>query len=304
MITANLNRIIKYGIKNFWRQKFTALSVIFVLFVTIFSLTALFLFQQTSDYIIAQIKERVDIAVFFKKGTEEGKIFEIQNEIKGIPEVTNVEYISEEKALESFKEKHQNDKYYLDALEELGDNPFLASLNIKAQNPAKYPQITNFLNKSEFKDYIEKISYFENKAIIEKLFRIISNVRNFIIITFVIFGFLVILITFNTVRLSIFAKKEEIKTMHLVGASDIFLFGPFIVEGLIYILLSILACDLIFFFTLPYLGSKTQEWLSGFNIFNYFRTNIFLILTLQFVFSILITFSSIILAVKKYSKEV
>ena len=304
MITANLNRIIKYGIKNFWRQKFTALSVIFVLFVTIFSLTALFLFQQTSDYIIAQIKERVDIAVFFKKGTEEGKIFEIQNEIKSIPEVTNVEYVSEEKALESFKEKHQNDKYYLDALEELGDNPFLASLNIKAQNPAKYPQITNFLNKSEFKDYIEKISYFENKAIIEKLFRIISNVRNFIIITFVIFGVLVVLITFNTVRLSIFAKKEEIRTMHLVGASDIFLFGPFIVEGLIYILLSILACDLIFFFTLPYLGSKTQEWLSGFNIFNYFRTNIFLILTLQFVFSILITFSSIILAVKKYSKEV
>jgi len=304
MITANLNRIIKYGIKNFWRQKFTALSVIFVLFVAIFSLTALFLFQQTSDYIIAQIKERVDIAVFFKKGTEEGKIFEIQNEIKGIPEVTNVEYISEEKALESFKEKHQNDKYYLDALEELGDNPFLASLNIKAQNPAKYPQITNFLNKNEFKDYIEKISYFENKAIIEKLFRIMSNVRNFIIITFVIFGVLVVLITFNTVRLSVFAKKEEIKTMHLVGASDIFLFGPFIVEGLIYILLSILACDLIFFFTLPYLGSKTQEWLSGFNIFNYFRTNIFLILTLQFVFSILITFSSIILAVKKYSKEV
>jgi len=304
MITANLNRIIKYGIKNFWRQKFTALSVIFVLFVTIFSLTALFLFQQTSDYIISQIKERVDIAVFFKKGTEEGKILEIQNQIKGIPEVTNVEYISEEKALESFKEKHQNDKYYLDALEELGDNPFLASLNIKAQNPAKYPQITNFLNKSEFKDYIEKISYFENKAIIEKLFRIISNVRNFIIITFVIFGVLVILITFNTVRLSIFAKKEEIRTMHLVGASDIFLFGPFIVEGLIYILLSIVACDLIFFFTLPYLGSKTQEWLSGFNIFNYFRTNIFLIFTLQFVFSILITFSSIILAVKKYSKEV
>ncbi len=300
----NLKRIFRFGLQKFWRQRNVCLSLIFTLTITLFAITSLFLLQRVGNYLIDIVQERVDIAVFFKKGTDEEKIINVEKEIKTIPDIKSIEYISEEEAFKKFKEIHKNDSYYLQALEELGDNPFLASLNIKAKNFSKYPQISNFLSNGEYKDIIEKISYFDNKIIIEKLFNFINTTRKFILIIFFVFSIFVILITINTVRLSIYSEREEIKTMKLVGAPASFLFGPFLIQGLIYILISIFLCNIALFLLLAYIGPKSQEWLSGFNLYLFFKDNFPLIFLEQFLFLVLLCFLSILFSVKKYSKKV
>lgn len=111
-----------------------------------------------------------------------------------------------------------------------------------------------------------------------------------------------LLIVFNTIRLSIFIYKEEISVMKLVGASNMYIRGPFLVEALIYAILSAIISMLIFLPITYWVTGKTQEFFNGLDLFQYYLDNFFGLFILLLVISFALTITSSILAIRKYLK--
>ena len=302
MLTS-LKRILKFSWVGFLRNKALVLEVIFVITISISLITCLFLSQGVSKFLINYLQDKADISVYFKQNTSEQEIVKVEEALYQFSnEIQSVEYISQEKALQIFTEVHKNDSDSLEALEQVGDNPFLASLVIKAYDPIYYVQISNFLNQDSFKDVIEKIPYYDNKRVIDRLSAITDTIKTMTIGLGLILGLLAVLITFNTIKLTIFASKDEISTMRLVGASNWFIKGPFIIQGVLYGIASIFIVDILFFILLLFFSPKLQVFFSGFNLLSYFQSQYASLFLIQIIFVGTVSIISTLLALNKHLK--
>ncbi len=239
MIFTYLKRIIRAGFVNFWRNGFLSFSSVIILTLSLTAFGALIFGSAFGSTLIEEVKNKVDINVYFTINTLEPSILELKKTIEKLPEVQEVEYISREQALISFKNKWKDNTLILQGLEEIGDNPFSAVLNIRAKEPSQYAGIASFLDSknSLSKDglvAIDKINYNQNKLIIDRLGRIIPTVQKTGSLIAIILVIVSIIITFNTIRLVIFTSKDEISVMKLVGASNPYIRGPFVMSGIMY----------------------------------------------------------------------
>jgi len=298
----NITRVIKFSINDFSRNKGISIATIFVLVVAIMLATSLFFFRGITDYLTTQIREKIDITAYFQDNTEEQDILDVKDAIlKMSPNIKNIKYVSREQAFISFNEKHQGNAVLERALEEVGDNPFLPSLNITTNGePAQYEEISNILASSDFSKLIYKVDFFEKKDTIEKVYSITSNINKFGLLLGAIFIIISILVVFNTIKLAIDSSKEEISTMRIVGASDWFIRGPFITEGIIYGVISFLICISLSALSAYLLSSKISVILPGFNTFDYFLTNLWFFVLIQLVFGIGVGVVSSFVVVKKH----
>ncbi len=278
MLTS-LKRIIRSGWIAFRRQGGLSVATIFVLVMTISLVTSLFLFQKTTRFMISQLQGKVDISVYFKKDTLEKDILEIKDEITKIAEVKNVEYVSHEVALQELLARHPELQESTKETEGLLN---LASLNIKAGQASQYAAISDFLEKASFKDLIDKVDYYQRKPVIDRIFSLTSMINLTGFVLSLILALIAFLVAFNHVKLAIFSSREEIAIQRLVGASNWFIRGPFLVQGVISGFFAILITLFIFFPLLFFLGPKMEILFPGLNLFELFTANFFLILFLQF----------------------
>lgn len=297
-----IKRIIKSGWASFSRDGGLIVANIFILALTISVATSLFLFKDVSQYIISAIQEKVDVSVYFKFEAQEENILKIKEEIKEIPEVKEVKYISKEEALEIFTERHKANPVLMESLEEVGVNPFLASLNIKAFNASQYQAIANFLEgtRGGFEDIIEKVDYHQRKPVIERIFSLTSNLNMAGIIFSIILAIVTILVAFNTIRLAIYNSREEIKIQRLVGASNWFIRGPFLVQGTISGFSAAILCLLLFTLITWGSSSNLETLFPGLNLFNLFMNNFWLIFFIQLVTGVGLGIVSSSIAIRRY----
>ncbi|MFQ6049973.1 MAG: cell division protein FtsX [Candidatus Paceibacterales bacterium] len=298
-----LKRIFRSGWQNFSRDGEIALATIFILFLAISLVTSLFLFKDISQFLISNIQEKVDISVYFREEASEEDILDVKEEVSQFLEVKGIKYVSREQALEDFVEKHKQDPALMGSIEEVGGNPLLASLNIKAWEAGQYEKISNFLlEKTDFKNLIEKVDYHQRKPVIEKILSL-TSIANRIGISFsLILVIIAILVTFNTIRLSIINRQEEIKIQRLVGASNWFIRGPFLVQGAISGIISTFICLLVFSLILWGFGSKTEIFFPGLNLFNFFLGNFWALLSVQLATGIGLGVISSTIAIRRYLK--
>jgi len=302
MFLISLKRAIKSGWKGFRRQGGLSFATIFILIITISLVTSLFFFQKTSQYLVESLKEKVDMYVYFQEELTNDRIMEIQEELSKMPEIKEIVYISREEALERFKERHEKDEAILESLQELGRNPLLASLNIKAWDATQYAAISSFLTNASFNDLIAKVDYQQKKSAIDKIFSITDSINTAGVVASIIFAVVAVLVAFNTVRLAIYNRREEIETMRLVGASNWFIHGPFLVQGMISGLLAVLTTLIIFGVGLYFLAPHLEFLIPGCNIFDYFLNNLWLVVLLQLATGVGLGALSSWIAVMKYLK--
>lgn len=298
----SLKRVIRLGWLNFKRQSGLTLATVSIIVMSIFLITSLFLLQGMTNFLVSNLKERVDISVYFKKDSSEEDILKVKTELSENPEVKNIEYISKEKALDRFTERHKEDLIVIESLAEVGRNPLLASLNIKAWQASQYEAISNFLEKGPYQGLIEKVDYYQNKEIIERIFKISSNINLVGIVFGLIFGLVAILVAFNTIRLAIYSSREEISIMRLVGASNWFIRGPFLIQGIIVGIAATFFTLLIFTLVLFFFSPRIEVFLPGFNLFGYFREHLFTLLFIQLATGIGLGVISSFIAIRKYLK--
>jgi len=295
-----LKRIFKSGWLNFSRDGALIAANIFIMAMVISAITSLFLFKNVSQVLISRLQEKVDISVYFKYETSEDEILKAKEEIGKIPEVKEVKYISKETAFENFTERHEDNPVLMESLEEVGVNPFLASLNIQSFKASQYEAVANFLENANFKNLIEKVDYYERKPVIERIFSLTSNLNIAGIAFSIILAIVAMLVAFNTVRLAIYNSKEEIKIQRLVGASNWFIRGPFLVQGTIVGFFAVLICLLIFVLMCWGFNSKIEMLMPGLNFFGLFISNFWIILLIQLATGIGLGIVSSLIATRRY----
>jgi len=301
----SIKRILKSGWLSFSRDGGLAAATCFIVLIPIFLATSLFLLKDVSQFLISTIQEKADISVYFKESASEEDILKVEKEISKIPEVKNVKYVSKEEALESFVQRHKDEPVLMESLEEVGGNPFLAALNIRAFQASQYQAVANFLDDTlspSFKDLVEKVDYYQRKPVIERIFALTSGAGKAGISLSIVLAIVAILVAFNTIRLAILNQKEEIKVQRLVGASNWFIRGPFLVQGAISGTLAAIICLLIFTLICWFLSPKIEILFSDLNIWRYFTGNFFTIILIQLVTGIGLGVISSTIAIRRYLK--
>lgn len=278
MFWTSTKRILTAGFVNFWRNGFVSLASVLIMVVTLFVLGAALFSSAILESSLAELREKVDVNVYFMTNAPESDILSLKTSLEALPEVSRVDYISREEALEAFTERHKNDQTIIGSLAELDDNPLGAVFNVKAQETSQYEAITRFLESSAAlgagnQVIIEKVNYYDNKPIIEKLSEIIDSSERLGFGLSLVLIVLSLIITFNTIRLAIYTAREEISVMRLVGASTAYVRGPFVVEGVMYgIAAGIIVLALYYPLTL-WMGPFTQRFFGSINIFDYYVGN-------------------------------
>lgn len=308
MFTVKVKRIIRAGFFSFWRNGFVSLSSILVMIVTLFVIGSVIFSSVILKSTLDQLKDKVDINVYFVTTADENEILAMKKKLEQLPEVMPpVEYVSKEQSLEDFKKRHENDEFTLQALDELGENPLGAVLNIKAKDPSEYEGIARYIDSQRADSVgtdsiIDKVNYYQNKDAIERLTKIINSANR---LGFILTFFLVaisVLITFNTLRLVIYMSRDEISVMRLVGASERYIRGPFFIAGGIYGFLSAILTLIIFYPITLWLGGVTADFFVGLNVFHYYISNFGQIFLVIVGSGVAIGSISSYLAVRKYLK--
>lgn len=302
MFWLNTRRIVKSGFVSFWRNGFVSLSSVLIMTLTLFVLGSLMFASALLNSSLSEIKSKVDVNVYFVPTAGEEDILALKNKVEALPEVAQVEYVSRDQALENFKSEHQNDEITLQALDELGENPLGAILNIRAKETSQYEGIAKFLDTEagEGGQFIDKVNYYQNKTAIDSLTRIIDGSRTIGVAIAIVLIIISILITLNTIRLAIYIAREEISVMRLVGASNRYIRGPFVISGVMYGVVSALATLVVFYPVTYWVSSITETFFSGFSLFDYYVSNFASISGIILGVGIILGAISSYLAVRRY----
>lgn len=301
-IKTALRRVTKAGLVSFWRNRWISTATILIMIITLGLITSLFLTSVVANTILKDLEDKVDISVYFKVDTPESEVLKVKTELEGISDVKAVEYVSRETALVKFEESHQSNALIIKSLDELGDNPLEASLNIKAKVIDNYEGIAAFLESPRFSGYVDTVNYRQNQKVIEKLSSILNTIRKSGFIAIFILAFIAVLVTFNTIRLTIYSMREEVGVMRLVGASNWYIRGPFIVEGFLHgFIASVLT--MIFFYPMIWIISpKVSVFLTGIDLIGYLNSNFWSIFFLQTLVGIFLGVISSLIAMRRYLK--
>jgi cell division transport system permease protein len=300
-------RIIRSGWHSFVRSGFTSMASILIMTITIFVITSLIFVQAALNSSLNDIKEKVDVTIYFIPGAEEPSIKKIEESLTKLPEIKNITYTSASEALSNFKDKHSNDYLTLQALDELSDNPLGASLNIKANDPSQYESISkyfendNALSKGAL-TIIDKIDYQNNKVIIDRLTSIIKGAKSLGFAVSLVLIIISIIITFNTIRLIIYMSKDEISVMKLVGAGSRYVQGPFIVSGVLVGISASVLSILIFIPISIWLGNNMTDFI-GINLYQYYKTNFLQLFIIMLGSGVLLGSISSFFAINRYLRR-
>ncbi len=301
----NFRRMIFAGIKSFARGGVVSFATVLIMAVTLGIISMLIFFSGLLQNTLTAIQNKVDISVYFVTTASPNDIFSLQNKLEQLPQVAKTTYTSRTKALIEFRSRHATDQLTLQALNELGSNPLDASISILAKNPSQYDSIVRFLNtgpalSTNGTSIIDRINYEQNKSVINRIAFAINATQKIGIILVLIFAIASIIIAFATTRLAIYTSRDEIAIMRLVGASNAYIRGPFIITGIIS---GVIAALVILLLLLPitwYAGGATTMWFGGFNFFQYYLSHMSFIIAIILGSGFLLGGVASFIAIRKY----
>jgi cell division transport system permease protein len=303
---SNIVRSIKYGFQNFGRNIFLSIATTSIMVLTLFGLGFFMVINQISSQALDGIQDRVDISVYLKEGIDETQVNQFVEYVKGIEGVKEANLITKEMAMDKFKETYKDEPAILQSLQVLDENPFPKTLTIKAQNSQFYQSINDTLLGSEYKEStIQDTDYQKStsKGIIDKLNNIIKVTKNIGISVIVVLATIAVLITYNTIRLTLYSYRQEIEIMRLVGANDTQIKGPFFVEGVLFGVFGTFISFLLLFVVVLIISSPIASFVSSSQSpSNYVLTNAFLIIGVQLLVGIILGVGSSLIAINRYLK--
>ena len=219
--------LISEGLKNVWRHKMTTFTAVFSLFLALYFVGLLATAGENTKSILQYLRSKYKIEVFFKQNIDlkvAKKVSDLILEIKGVRSST---VINKDDAVRIFK-----DQFGEDILGILGYNPLPVSavVNLK-RNSEEVLDATPIVNKIKKMDGVEEVRY--QGHLIKKIERTYARVMKIFPWVALVFISVAVLVIYNTVKLSIFSRKDLINSLKLIGATRLFIQMPFIFEGLI-----------------------------------------------------------------------
>lgn len=303
MFINRAKRIVVSSLKDLSRNLWLNVATIMIIVMALFTTITMMAIEEIGDYALISLQEKIDISIQFQDDAEESKILELKKDLENLGEIKEVNYVSKEQALVNFKENNKDNVYINQSIEELGENPLFAVLNVKANNMDKYSQISEYVvNNDNYKDIVEKVNYKENERAINNLSRILAVTRDGIFGLTILFVLISILTAFNTIRLAMYSHKTEIEIMRLVGASNWYIRMPFVIQGIILGLVGCFITVLIIFPIVNYISPGISQFLPGFDLYSHLMNNILNIILFLSLSGVGIGVFSSIIAIRRYLK--
>jgi cell division transport system permease protein len=278
--------------------------ILFFTLVISFSGAFFFAYGLASD-LIQNFESKLNVVVYFDRKATQESIDSIVGQIQNRSDVSQVEYISPNQALESFKEKHQNEKTTMEALDETDTNPFGASVVVFAKDPTAYQNISTDLNNlnANFKEEdvapIEDISYENHKVAIDRFGSMLKKGEIIFSIVLILVSLVLLFIVYLALRFATQGDREEIKVMKLVGAPTMLMVGPTTVMGISSgVLGGILSLFLLYFLAremTPYTLS-----FSSFNLYLWYLKHLPYFIGFNLCFGLIIGFCGSLLAIRRH----
>jgi cell division transport system permease protein len=272
----DIKRIFREGLINFWRNKLVSFSTIIVMTMAMLVMSSLLFMNAILNFSLSQLQDRVDINIYFFPDAPAEEIIVLQEKLQLAAEIRDVQYVSREQAFIDFQERHKNDDLINRSLKELGDNPLGASLNIRAFDSTQYEAVIAVIESEPVvtnSDFVERINYYDNKMLIDRLNQFTQVVRLVGYAAVVFFSIVSLLVILSTMRIAIFAAKKEIQIKRLVGAEHRYVRGPFLVMGAMYGFLSAFLSMIALYPVTRWVGQYTESFFGGMNIYNYYVIN-------------------------------
>ena len=219
--------LIAEGLKNVWRHKMTTFTAVFSLFLALYFVGLLATAGENTKSILQYLRSKYKIEVFFKQNIDLKVAKEVSDLILEIKGVRSSTVINKDDAVRIFK-----DQFGEDILGILGYNPLPVSavVNLK-RNSEEVLDATPIVNKIKKMNGVEEVRY--QGHLIKKIERTYARVMKIFPWVALVFISVAVLVIYNTVKLSIFSRKDLINSLKLIGATRLFIQMPFIFEGLI-----------------------------------------------------------------------
>lgn len=295
-----LTAVIKAGWTNFKRNSYLSIAATGVMSLALILFLGLLSLQFLTSEVVASLENKVDISAYFKTDTPDDQILKVMSDLKARADIISVDYVSREQALAEFKERHAADVLIQESLAQLDDNPLAASLNIKTRISSQYASIAEFLESSKFKESIEKISFYENRNVIERITNLSDSIKTWGLTATLTLALIAILVTFNTVRLTIYNQKQEIEIMRLVGASNWHIRGPYLAEGGFYGLFASVAAMVIFYPLVYLVSDRISNFLESVDLLAYLTHGVGEIALITVALGVLLGVASSFIAIRKH----
>jgi cell division transport system permease protein len=298
------SRILRTGGQNFVRNATLAIAAMAVMLITLsivlFSVVANATFNNT----ILQITDRIDVSMYLKDGVTSKQRDQLIDELEGMDSVVSVEYISKDEALDIYREQNRDDLELLLAISQT-DNPLPASLRVKPADPNRMEEIREFTERGDIKEHqSDEPSYSgDRKVAIDNITQATNFFSRAGLVGVIVFTLVSMLIIFNTIRMAIFNRRDELTIMRLLGASSWFIRGPFVVETVIYGIIAGVLSVTIIENLLRLSSSVFGTGLLDISYANdYFAQHFWAIFASQIALGVLIGAASSLIATRRYLK--
>jgi len=299
-------RLFIVGCKNFVRNAWLSIAATAVMVVTLsIALTAIVL-NVTARNAISELSKNLKVSVYLRDDSDE----KIQNDLRTVlvenAYVSSVDFISQQKAQENFMNSFQNDEGLIEGLALIGGESLPASFEISVNDIEKIDEVGQIAKDVRFEAVVEEVSL--GKTNVKSTIDRAAAAQRFIvrasIVAASIFGAVSVLIIFNTIRMAIYTRSDEIRTMKLIGATPNYIRGPFIIETALYGVIAGLASNAIVYSGVISMGSRLQGQPEFTATYVYFSSTTVMILMLigAVLAGVFVGIVSSILAMEKYLK--
>jgi cell division transport system permease protein len=302
MIT--LWRMFKTGFRNLFRNAWlsiaaTAIMVVTLVIVAFFAFSALFLQNQ-----LAAVREKIDLTIFLKDEATPDQVKQLQANIQTIENVKEVKYVSKTDALERLRSSSKDGEQLAKTATEIG-NPLPASLEVRTETLDNLDSLNTQIKADSAAAIVASTSNDDSdvrRKVVDRIVSIsqgVSRVGTVISVSFLLISLMII---FNTIRMAIFTRREEIEIMKLVGATNWYIRGPFLIEGAMY---GIIGATIAMAITLPLINVARPLFTSYFNasdVVTFVTDRIFLVTLAMYTLGIVIGMLSSFLAISRHLK--
>lgn len=250
-------RMVRYGANNFTRNAWLTTAATAVMTITLLIVFSTVMARSVLTATVDELRQKVDVSVYLKSETTNKQADKLSDKVRKDENVSKVRYISSSEARESYiaTEVESGDAEQLQTLGELGANTFPAELRIAVVDPDKLQSLEKLVAEDEdFKASINpdlKPTFAgDRKSVIETISGWTRSAEQAGLIMTIVFVAISMLIVFNTIRMAIFNRREEIQMMKLIGADKGFIRGPFVIEAVMYGLIAALIATSLGYFGL------------------------------------------------------
>jgi len=298
-----LRRVLRSGLQNYWRNIGLSVATTFVTTLTLVAASLILLLNILTGVALQSVESKVDISVYFDPLASDEQVAGAQAEIRNIEGVSGVSIVSREEALERFRQAHVDNPLINASLGELDDNPLQTTLVIHANNPQAYATINDQLIGMVDGQIIDRVNYDDNRDSIERLSRLSIWAKTGGAAVGAILAGIAVLVVFNTVRLTIHSRREEVAIMKLVGATNGFVRGPFLIEGFLYGFAASLITIAIIQPLLLWIAPKVESFFgTSSQVFSFIQENLALVIAGEILVGVVLGVLSSYLAVHRYLK--